>query len=668
MKIVRPPTSLNSWKTGIAIVTIVVSIFVMLGWILNISLLLRILPEATVMKFNTAIVFFCTGIYMLVNSSQFKYAELASTVLACIIFLTGFLTGIEHIFDYSLLNFDVFWVSDPYSTSSPGRMGQSTALCATLLGFSFLISPNEDKLSIQLTLFVQKIVLTITTVAFISFILLIPLNKPSSFPFFGSMAIHSSFLFFIISSIIILTNEKSILRRLFFGVFSGSQFARRLIPVLIFIPLILGFLVIYGLERKIIDLNFAITGFTTIAIPIIFYYVAMTGIRINKIEKKNLRLRIILRERNNELTQFRAGLDRVANISKTDKNGVITYVNSRFCAITQYSEKELIGQTHELLNSGHHPNSFFNEMWNVINSGETWYGHVKNKAKHGALYWVEILAIPFSNTKGDVTEILWLANEITQRKKEEQLIKKEYIRSLEFKNKELEELTYIASHDLQEPLITLLSLTSYLAETQEDVLDDEGRKTLQFIQDTSSRMSNQIQGILQYNLQFNNLSIEEVDCNDLVSAITQDLAEKIKEKKADISFDNLPTINGYKSPLRMLFLNLMSNALKFHQKNTKPVIRIVAFELEHNWKFTVTDNGIGIEHHNLEKVFKIFQRLQKTSEYDGSGIGLAHCKKIIDLHSGNIWVESIYGVGSAFHFTVPMNLKEIKDKEFYNTT
>ena len=648
----------------IAILTITVSIFVLIGWFFQLEPILRIIPGSGTMKFNTALVFLFSGFGLYIHREQDELSRGFVKIIGFIVAFIGIATLMKYA-DLPIFNFDQLFVNDPFSVQDPGRMSPATAFCATLVGISFLCANTNIKFWTEIGLYAIKGVLLISLIAFIAFLLSLPRDTKTSF--FNSMAIHTSILFLAISLISIFTNKASKLRSLFFGKFAGSRSMRRLVPPILVIPTVLALALVYGLEEGFFTVYFGVSAIGVLSVPLMIIYLSFVAEGLNKIDAKREHLKNNLQNRNNELNQYKQGLDRVANIVKTDKNGTITYVNDRFCAISQYSRDQLIGKKLSLLSSGHHSKSFWNTMWTTIQRGDVWYGHIKNKAKYGSIFWVELLIIPFRTTTGQVYEYLALSNEITKRKKEELMVKKEYVRSLEFKNKELEELTYIASHDLQEPLITLLSLTDHLVETQAELLDDEGKQILQFIQDTSSRMSEQIRGILQYNLQFDDLKIKKIDLNKVINGILQDFTKQIKDKQAEIIIEKLPVVRGYEAPLRMLFLNLISNALKFVQPNTKPIIRISGIELEDNWKFTVTDNGIGIEPQNLEKVFKIFQRLKKTREYDGSGIGLAHCKKIVDLHSGNIWVESIFAVGSAFHFTIPINLSELRDKEFYNT-
>ncbi|MGZ8537251.1 MAG: sensor histidine kinase, partial [Flavisolibacter sp.] len=129
----------------------------------------------------------------------------------------------------------------------------------------------------------------------------------------------------------------------------------------------------------------------------------------------------------------------------------------------------------------------------------------------------------------------------------------------------------------------------------------------------------------------------------------------INEANAEINNDPLPVINGYPTEIKQLFQNLIINAIKFRKKYTSPVIRITAEKAGDHWNFAVADNGIGIEEQHKDRIFVIFQRLHTRNEYPGSGIGLSHCKKIVELHKGKIWVDSKPGFGSTFHFTIQEN-------------
>ncbi len=222
---------------------------------------------------------------------------------------------------------------------------------------------------------------------------------------------------------------------------------------------------------------------------------------------------------------------------------------------------------------------------------------------------------------------------------------------LELKNKELGQFAFMVSHDLKEPLHTVLSFVDLINEDHKDNLNDEAKSLFSFIHDAVSRMKILITDILEYSTIGHEKQLSKVDCNDLLNNIQKDLAAKISEEKAKIVVENLPEIKAYKTELRVLFQNLISNALKFKKPDVSPEIHIEA-KKDQGWIFSVRDNGIGISKENQDKVFAVFKRLHSRSEYAGTGIGLAHCIKIVDLHGGKIWVESELGVGSTFYFKV----------------
>ena len=135
--------------------------------------------------------------------------------------------------------------------------------------------------------------------------------------------------------------------------------------------------------------------------------------------------------------------------------------------------------------------------------------------------------------------------------------------------------------------------------------------------------------------------------------IKEDLNEKIMSTNATVNADCLPNIKAYKTELRLLLQNLITNAIKFQKSANTPQIQISAEEHDDHWQFAVADNGIGIEEKNQDKVFNIFTKLHNREEYEGTGIGLAHCAKVVDMHRGKLWIESEFGEGSTFYFTIP---------------
>jgi len=226
---------------------------------------------------------------------------------------------------------------------------------------------------------------------------------------------------------------------------------------------------------------------------------------------------------------------------------------------------------------------------------------------------------------------------------------------LERKNKELEQFAYVASHDLQEPLRTTSSFAELLQRQYQGKLDEKADKYLAFITQSSDRMKVLIKDLLDYSRIGHKNEFSLVDCNLILQEVLADLNTAIKESKAEIEVDCLPVIRGYPTEIKQLFQNLVMNAIKFCKADVIPQIKITVLEKHGFWEFICKDNGIGIEEQHKERIFIIFQRLHTRTEYQGSGIGLSHCKKIVELHGGKIWVESVPGEGSTFNFTMPLN-------------
>ncbi|NJB84345.1 light-regulated signal transduction histidine kinase (bacteriophytochrome) [Lewinella marina] len=223
-------------------------------------------------------------------------------------------------------------------------------------------------------------------------------------------------------------------------------------------------------------------------------------------------------------------------------------------------------------------------------------------------------------------------------------------------NLELELFAYLTSHDLQEPLRTIISFVEILEEDYQDNFEGEARMALNYIREGADRMSLLIKSLLQYSKVGKNRTRRMVNTNKVLNEILSGLQKSIQETGAQIVYSSLPRVNVYEIEWTQLFQNLIHNAIKFRRPGVAPRIRIGVTEGEEEYTFFVEDNGIGVEERFKEKIFVIFQRLHSNEQYPGTGIGLANCKKIVELHGGKIWLESEVGVGSTFYFTINKSL------------
>lgn len=222
------------------------------------------------------------------------------------------------------------------------------------------------------------------------------------------------------------------------------------------------------------------------------------------------------------------------------------------------------------------------------------------------------------------------------------------------KNKELERFAYIVSHDLKEPLRTIKAFSEILKNKFSSELKSEANTYIDFIISSSERLTSLVNGILNYSkLEKDEKIFETTDLNLIVKKIFKDLEIVVKEKNANIKVENLPEVYCDPLQIRQLFQNLISNSIKFSRDGVAPEIHLSAKELNNKFLFTLQDNGIGIEEAFQEKAFSMFRQLNPRGKFDGQGIGLALCKRIIERHEGDIWIESDGKTGTTFHFTIP---------------
>jgi PAS domain S-box-containing protein len=230
------------------------------------------------------------------------------------------------------------------------------------------------------------------------------------------------------------------------------------------------------------------------------------------------------------------------------------------------------------------------------------------------------------------------------------------VEKLKTSNRELEQFAYVASHDLQEPLRMVGSFTQLLKRRYKGKLDEDADDYIDFIIDGAQRMKDLIDDLLAFSrLNTQTREFEPVIMDVALNDVLNNLKTSITYNKAQISHDNLPVINGDPSQINQLLQNLIANAIKF-QGERPPNIHISAEELAEQWLFSVEDEGIGIDPQYQEQIFRIFKRLHTREEYEGTGIGLAICKRIVERHDGKIWVESELGKGSIFYFKLPKGI------------
>lgn len=226
-------------------------------------------------------------------------------------------------------------------------------------------------------------------------------------------------------------------------------------------------------------------------------------------------------------------------------------------------------------------------------------------------------------------------------------------KSLHSANEELQQFAFVASHDLKEPLRMVRHFMEKLKTEYASQLDEKANNYIYIAADGANRMRALIDDLLSYAQAGHDLQTKELtDIPAILEEIKRIQRGIFEEKAAVLNYGTIPHIRAFKTPLKILFQNLISNALKYVHNNVRPEININCKESENFWEFAVADNGIGISAENHDKIFQLFKRLHRSDQYPGTGMGLATCKKITDIHGGKIWVESEEGSGCTFHFTL----------------
>lgn len=339
-----------------------------------------------------------------------------------------------------------------------------------------------------------------------------------------------------------------------------------------------------------------------------------------------------------------------------DTEGNIGSWNKGAEKIKGYSAHEIVGKNFRLLYDEESRNKGIPEL--LLEEARS-KGKVQQQGwrlkKNGDLFWAHITITAIYDDDQELIGFSKFTKDLTEKMMAEKALKA-YARELEIRNKELEQFVYIASHDLQEPLLNLNNFVGLLRAEYGGLLDEDGELYLNYIHQSSERMQSLIKGLLDYARLGAHQPKNIVDCNQVLDDLKIDLQHQIESLGAEIYYENLPVLNGYETPIRQLFQNLINNALKFRKEDVVPKIHISAYNDDQFWHFEVRDNGIGIEERYLQKVFVIFQRLHSQADYEGHGIGLSHCKKIVELHGGEISVQSTPGVGSRFCFTLKNNI------------
>ena len=378
----------------------------------------------------------------------------------------------------------------------------------------------------------------------------------------------------------------------------------------------------------------------------------VVSLRTDVTSLKVIQENLILRDR-----AIAAVVSGVVVTDPTQPDNPIVDVNPAFERITGYSKEEALGRNCRFLQGPESAPDMVSLMREATEKGQESQAVLKNYRKDGTPFWNEIKITPVRDVSGKLLHFVGVLTDVTERVEAQKALER-VLAELHRSNQELEQFAYMVSHDLQEPLRMVASYTQLLERRYKDQLDTNAHEFIAYAVDGAQRMQRFIQDILEYSrVGTHGRPFEEIKVADVIRGGLDNLRFAIEEKHAQVVCGEMPTLEADPVQIGQLFQNFIGNALKFSGEN-RLRIEITAMRREGEWEFVVRDNGIGFAPQDAERIFVIFQRLHTRQEYQGTGIGLAICKRIVERHGGRIWVESEPGKGAAFHFTIPDRQEE----------
>jgi PAS domain S-box-containing protein len=358
---------------------------------------------------------------------------------------------------------------------------------------------------------------------------------------------------------------------------------------------------------------------------------------------------------------LREGEERFRNLANNisqlawmaDEKGAIFWYNQRWFDYSGTTLEAMGGWGWQKVHHPDHVQRVVDKISRCFQNGEAWEDTFPLRGRDGNYRWFLSQAVPIRDSEGKVFRWFGTNTDISESKKsEEHLVK--VVGELKRSNDELQQFAYVSSHDLQEPLRMVSSYTQLLAKRYRGRLDSDADEFIGFAVDGCNRMQGLIQDLLAYSRAgTNGKKVYEVSSENALQKALANLRITIENSDAIVNHDVLPAVTTDETQLTLVFQNLVGNAIKYRGAEA-PRVHVSATRAGGGeWTFAVRDNGLGIDPQYFERIFILFQRLHGRDEFEGTGIGLAICKKIVERLGGRIWVESQPGEGSTFYFTLP---------------
>ncbi|MCM3692624.1 PAS domain S-box protein [Neobacillus niacini] len=347
-----------------------------------------------------------------------------------------------------------------------------------------------------------------------------------------------------------------------------------------------------------------------------------------------------LKESIKDNTDIRFALDQSTIVAFTDAKGIITSVNDKFCEISKYSREEIIGKDHAILNSGQHPKLFFKDLWKTIGEGKVWKGEIRNKAKDGTYYWVDTTIVPFLNENGKPYQYVAIRNDITERKKTEEVLHRQD------KLAAVGQLAAGVAHEIRNPLTSMKGYAEFLT------LDEQDPERLEFmniILDEIERVNTIVEDFMVL-AKPKMVELEEKNVVPVIKNVVSLLEFEARKKHVKLTFDcphEIIQIECDENRLKQVFLNFIKNGIEAMPNGGE--LHVKTMIQDNNVQISIQDTGVGIPKEKLKQLGEPFY----TTKKNGNGLGLMVSFKIIENHNGKVFVESEPNKGTTFNILLP---------------
>ncbi len=675
-------------RTGSWLVMLI-GLLVLAGWVLNLPRLTSLSRQWVPMNPTTAVLLVLCGIALRRFAMRYQCVTVDWPGLLCgaTVALCGAIKLSEYFLGLNVRIDELLFASQMMTEEQ--RMAPNSAFNFLLFGIGLVIIDAENRHRFRPAQACFLITAMVSLLALIGYMYrVLELYRIGSAP---PMAFTTALAFTLASLIAIAARPSAGVMRVITSDTTAGATARRLLPAAVLIPLVLGAVRFTGERHGILDAEFSVSLFA-VAIMLMFTILIWWNSRLlfsAEVARARVERRLAVQYGATrvlaEAHDFGQATHRImkgicdrlgwqaGELWKVDNKSMLIRCEEVYVTSPEFSDFAECTRKLSFSKGTGLPGEIWDRReprWIEDVSADPLFSRSLAVSRAG-LHAVVAVPIRYNGTVCGVMEFLsvnpeppdepllqTLAAVGTQIGQfAERLVADEQLRKtsadLERSNTELQQFAYVASHDLTEPLRMIVSYLQLLQHRHQDKLDAEATEFVGYALDGARRMNVMIQDLLAYaRVDSRARPLQPTDCESVLTAALLNLKVSIDESGAEIQHERLPTVMGDAIQLTVVFQNLVSNAIKF-RGDAPPRIRIQAQRREHEWIFSVSDRGIGIDPKYFERIFVIFQRLHTRQEYPGTGIGLALCKKIIDRHGGRIWVESEPGQGTIFWFSLP---------------